>query len=89
VLLPAASLPVKNRVSYLVASIEGSDDAISSCIRATAIDAYQRDWEVVVASDCVDSYDREHHDISLRYMNGKIAAVMDNAEICKMLAVRQ
>ncbi len=60
-----------------------------ACIRATAIDAYQRDWEVVVASDCVGSYDREHHEISLRYMNGKIAAVMDNAEICKMLAACQ
>jgi nicotinamidase-related amidase len=60
-----------------------------ACIRATAIDAYQRDWEVVVASDCVGSYDREHHEISLRYMNGKIAAVMDNAEICEMLAACQ
>jgi isochorismate hydrolase len=46
-----------------------------------AIDAYQRDWEVIVAADCVDSYDRAHHDISLRYLKNKIAAVMSNAEI--------
>jgi nicotinamidase-related amidase len=52
-----------------------------ACIRATAIDAYQRDWEVIVAADCVDSFDREHHEISLRYLNGKIAAVMNNEEI--------
>jgi nicotinamidase-related amidase len=60
-----------------------------ACIRATAIDAYQRDWEVVVASDCVGSYDSEHHDISLRYMSGKIAAVMSNVEIERALASRE
>jgi nicotinamidase-related amidase len=42
-----------------------------ACIRTTAIDAYQRDWDVVLAADCVDSYDREHHDVSLRYMQGR------------------
>jgi nicotinamidase-related amidase len=52
-----------------------------ACIRATAIDAYQRDWQAIVASDCVDSYDQAHHEISLRYINGKIAAVMSNEEI--------
>jgi bifunctional isochorismate lyase/aryl carrier protein len=57
-----------------------------ACIRMAAIDAYQRDWEVILAADCVDSYDREHHDISLRYMNGKIASVMSNEEIRRMLA---
>jgi nicotinamidase-related amidase len=52
-----------------------------ACIRTTAIDAYQRDWPVVLAADCIDSYDREHHEISLRYMKDKIAAVMTNEEI--------
>jgi nicotinamidase-related amidase len=52
-----------------------------ACVRTTAIDAYQRDWNVIVASDCIDSYDREHHDISLRYMKDKLASVMSNAEI--------
>jgi nicotinamidase-related amidase len=52
-----------------------------ACIRTTAIDAYQRDWTVVLALDCIDSYDREHHDVSLRYMKDKIAAVMSNQEI--------
>lgn len=54
-------------------------------MRATAIDAYQRDWKVIIAADCVDSYDREHHDISLRYMKDKIASVMTNEEIRKLL----
>jgi nicotinamidase-related amidase len=52
-----------------------------ACIRTTAIDAYQRDWPVVLAADCIDSYDREHHEISMRYMKDKIAAVMTNQEI--------
>ena len=57
-----------------------------ACIRMSAIDAYQRDWQVILASDCIDSYDREHHEISLRYMKGKIASVMSNQEIRAMLA---
>ncbi len=56
-----------------------------ACIRATAIDAYQRDWDVIAAADRVDSYDREHHDISLRYLNGKIATTMGNREIVELL----
>jgi isochorismate hydrolase len=52
-----------------------------ACIRTTAIDAYQRDWPVVLAADCIDSYDQQHHEVSLRYMKDKIAAVMTNEEI--------
>lgn len=52
-----------------------------ACIRMAAIDAYQRDWPVVLAADCIDSYDREHHEVSLRYMKNKIARVMSNTEI--------
>lgn len=57
-----------------------------ACVRTTAIDAYQRDWEVILAVDCVDSYDREHHKVSLRYMKGTIASVLTNGEIAAMLA---
>jgi nicotinamidase-related amidase len=57
-----------------------------ACIRTTAIDAYQRDWNVVLASDCIDSYDREHHEISLRYMRDKIATVLTNEQIRQMLS---
>lgn len=52
-----------------------------ACIRTTAIDAYQRDWPVILAADCIDSYDREHHEISLRYMKDKIATIMSNQQI--------
>ena len=56
-----------------------------ACIRTTAIDAYQRDYDVIVASDCVSSYDEEHHRVTLRYLDGKIARVMDNNAIVGML----
>jgi nicotinamidase-related amidase len=56
-----------------------------ACIRTTAIDAYQRDWPVILAADCIDSYDQEHHEISLRYMKDKLAALMSNDEILSAL----
>jgi nicotinamidase-related amidase len=60
-----------------------------ACIRTTAIDAYQRDWPVVLARDCIDSYDREHHEISMRYMKDKIAMVMSNDEIRAALSEKR
>jgi len=57
-----------------------------ACVRMTAIDGYQRDWKIILAADCVDSYDREHHDISLKYMKDKIASVMTNEELRKLMS---
>lgn len=59
-----------------------------ACVRMTAIDAYQRDWEVILATDCVDSYDQEHHEVSLRYMREGITSIMTNQEIRSVLATR-
>jgi len=58
-----------------------------ACIRTTAIDGYQRDWEIILATDCIGSYDREHHEVSMRYMRDKIAAALTNAEIAARLGV--
>lgn len=60
-----------------------------ACIRTTAIDAYQRDWPLILAADCIDSYDREHHDVTLKYMKDRIAAVKTNREIDAMLNANQ
>jgi len=57
-----------------------------ACIRMTAIDAYQRDWPVILASDCIASYDPEHHDVTLRYMKDKICPVLTNGEIRSMFS---
>jgi nicotinamidase-related amidase len=52
-----------------------------ACVRMTAIDAYQRDLAVIIGREAVGSYDREHAAVSLRYMDGKIAAVMPVADV--------
>lgn len=52
-----------------------------ACVRMTAIDAYQRDYDVIVVAECVASSDPEHHDVTLRYLDGKIARVLPTAEV--------
>jgi nicotinamidase-related amidase len=56
-----------------------------ACIRTAVIDAYQRDYEVILARDCIDSYDAEHHEVSWRYMDGKLGRGMSNEEIRSVL----
>jgi len=57
-----------------------------ACVRATVIDAYQRDYEVIVVSDGIASYDVEHHEITKRYLEGTIARFLPSAEIVKRLS---
>lgn len=52
-----------------------------ACIRTTAIDAYQRDIRVILASECIASHDPEHARISMGYMHEKIAVAMTNEQI--------
>lgn len=52
-----------------------------ACIRTAAIDAYQRDYRVVIASDCIGSWDDHHAQVSLNYMRDKIARVWSNEDI--------
>lgn len=56
-----------------------------ACVRTTVIDAYQRDYEVVVAAEAIASYDEAHHDMTKRYLDGTIARLLPNNEIVKML----
>ena len=57
-----------------------------ACVRTTVIDAYQRDYHIAVASECTASYDDEHHEITRRYLDKKIARFLSNAEIHEMVA---
>ena len=47
-----------------------------ACVRTTAIDAYQRDLAVVIPQECVASHDRNHHEVTLRYLGRHIARVI-------------
>ena len=52
-----------------------------ACVRATALDAYQRDFRVILASDTISSYDDEYHRESMRYLVQSIGTAMNNSEI--------
>ena len=54
-----------------------------ACVRTAAIDAFQRDFQVIIVRDCVASKDPEHHEISLDYLDGGIAGVVSLGEIKK------
>ena len=54
-----------------------------ACIRTAAIDAYQRDYEVTIPIACVASYDRNHHDVTLNYLEGHIAELVKLADVWK------
>lgn len=56
-----------------------------ACVSTTAVDAYQRDYDVTIVRECVGSYDQEHHDISLRYMDGKIGRVASLHDVLREL----
>ena len=57
-----------------------------ACVRCSAIDAYQRDMRVLLASDCLASHDPEHGRISMAYMDGNVAVAVSNDEIRSMMA---
>jgi nicotinamidase-related amidase len=57
-----------------------------ACVRTTVIDAYQRDYDVIVVSDGVASYDTEHHEITKRYFNGAIARFLPSTEVAKLVS---
>ncbi len=57
-----------------------------ACVRTTLIDAFQRDIEVIVAKDCVGSWNPAHNDISLEYFEKNMSVrVLSNKEIEKVV----
>ena len=52
-----------------------------ACVRATAVDAYQLDFRVILASEAISSYDGEYHRESMRYLAQSIGTPMTNSEI--------
>lgn len=35
-----------------------------ACVRTSVIDAYQRDYDLILACDCIASHDKEHDEIT-------------------------
>ena len=59
-----------------------------ACVRASVVDAYQRDLDIILAKDAIDSHDEEHHDVSWRYMAGKLGRSMSVEDIRETLRER-
>jgi len=57
-----------------------------ACVRTAVIDAYQRDYEVILAQECIESHDARHHEVSWRYMDGKLGYGMSNEQIRSLVA---
>jgi isochorismate hydrolase len=49
------------------------------------IDASQRDFDVIVAAECIGSHDLEHHNVTVRYLDGKMARFMSNESIVGLI----
>lgn len=58
-----------------------------ACIRTAAVDAFQRDYEVILADECINSYDTGFHDDSKRYLEGRVGTFMSNSEILKKFRI--
>ena len=52
-----------------------------ACIRMAAIDAYQRDYEVTIPIECVASYDRNHHEVTMTYIEDHIAKLVNLEDV--------
>lgn len=53
-----------------------------ACIRTAAVDGFQRDFEIILADDAIDSYDQNFHEESKRYLEGRVGTFMSNTENC-------
>jgi nicotinamidase-related amidase len=51
------------------------------CVRSTAVDAYQRDYQVVLASDCMDGFTHAEHEASLNAMDGYLGPCLSNDDL--------
>jgi maleamate amidohydrolase len=56
-----------------------------ACIRAAAVDAYQRDLQVIIVRECVASKDVGHHEMTLAYLDGGIATLVSLGELGERL----
>lgn len=47
-----------------------------ACIRTSAVDAFMRDYRVIIPEECVVSYNPEYHETSMKYFSKRIAMVL-------------
>lgn len=52
-----------------------------ACVQMTAIDAYQRSYEVMIAEECILSHEKTYHKAATPFLRKGIARFMKNEEI--------
>lgn len=60
-----------------------------ACVESTVRDAFHRDYFIVYLKDCVDSYDKDLHKGSLRYMEKLFGGVYTLNEVIRVWKQRQ
>jgi len=60
-----------------------------ACVRASAVDACQRDLAVVIPADCVASYDDQYHQESLRYLGARVGRVLSSDALIREIEAAQ
>ena len=50
------------------------------------MDGFQRDYEIIIADQGVNSYDSGFHEESKRYLEGRVATFLSNAQILAAFA---
>ena len=56
------------------------------CVRSTAVDAYQRDYDVLLAKDCMAAFQEADHVDSMTAMDGYIGKVVTNHSLATILS---
>ncbi len=57
-----------------------------NCVRMTAVDAYQNDYDVILATDCLANVGDEHDELTIKFLSKHIAAAMTNNEIMPLIS---
>ncbi|MBT7903526.1 cysteine hydrolase [Candidatus Woesearchaeota archaeon] len=53
-----------------------------ACVRQTTIDAYQLDFNPILAKECISSWDKKHQKVTLDYLNlGLMIPLLSNSAI--------
>ncbi|MBU1217575.1 aldehyde dehydrogenase family protein [bacterium] len=60
-----------------------------ACVRATALDAYARGFKVIIAKEAVASYDKEHAEMTLQWIDNKAAECINTEDIVAKLSLKK
>jgi maleamate amidohydrolase len=60
-----------------------------ACIRTTVVDAFMRDYRVLLPVECVASYDEQQHASTLDYLSRRVANVLSLEELLQRMRQRE